>query len=351
MSTYRKDRNNIFITLDGASGDYRLDINTGIFYGVKGTPIKTCPRKREVADLFPRWESTCSNLAYVVARMLDRSNQTATFVALARVMQSADKIDALGIDNLALYDEQYLYLADNIKWLQAWRKEHEIEDFRFHTFKTWCDFEKIRSQLGSVANLLTAEMYHELLNHRDDFTLEELGVCAYYLGRGKYWEYHNHHVGNLVDYIVKCRAMEREPQKVNNFMREYCETKAAYERKKTEYDDKRLRANYEKQKTAFEFAYGDYVVVLPQSGQDIVAEGQSMHHCVGGYVNRVVENSCYIVFIRHKDTPDKCYLTCQVHLNGAIGQYFLAYDRYISTAEDIAFKEAFSAHLASHWVE
>jgi hypothetical protein len=134
-------------------------------------------------------------------------------------------------------------------------------------------------------------------------------------------------------------------------MREYCETKATYERKKVEYDDKRLRANYEKHKTAFEFSYGDYVVVVPKSGQDIVAEGQNMHHCVGGYVSNVVENSCYIVFIRHKDTPDKCYLTCQVYTNGNIGQYYLAYDRTISTAEDREFKEAFANHLASHWEE
>jgi hypothetical protein len=134
-------------------------------------------------------------------------------------------------------------------------------------------------------------------------------------------------------------------------MREYCETKATYERKKAEYDDKRLRDNYEKHKTAFEFAYGDYVVVLPKSGQDIVAEGQNMHHCVGSYVGRVVENDCYIVFIRHKDTPDKCYLTCQVYTNGEIGQYYLAYDRRISTAEDRAFKEAFALHLATHWAE
>ena len=76
-----------------------------------------------------------------------------------------------------------------------------------------------------------------------------------------------------------------------------------------------------------------------------------MHHCVGSYVNRVVENDCYIVFIRHKDTPDKCYLTCQVYTNGEIGQYYLAYDRRISTAEDRAFKEAFATHLATHWAE
>lgn len=349
MSTYRKDRNNIIITLDGASGDYRLDINTGILYGVKGTPIKTCPRKREVADLFPRWEKTCSNLAYVIGRLIDYSNQTATYIAHAEVMQSADKIDALGFDNLSLYDEQYLYLANNIKWLQAWRKEHASETFRFHAFKTWCDFEKIRNQLGSVADLLTAEMYCELLSRRNNFTLEELGVCAYYLGRGKYWEYHDHNVSKLVHYIEMCRAMNKEPQKINNFMREYCETLKEYYLRKQEFDNKRMAINYASHSKAWDFEFGNYKVFIPSTAQEIIDEGRNMHHCVGSYVDRVVNNECYICFIRRKDTPNECYITCQVYPNGDIGQYFLAYDRYISSDEDKVFKLAFRQHLAQVW--
>lgn len=349
MSTYRKDRNNIIITLDGVSGDYRLDINTGILYGVKGTPIKICPRKGEVVGLFSRLERNHSNLIYVVGRMIGNSDKTATYVGLANVMQAADKIDALGIDNLHLSNEQYLYLANNIKWLQTWRKEHENEPFCLYDFRTWCDFEKIHNQLGSVANLLTAEMYHELLRHRNDYILEELSVCAYYLGRGKYWEYHDHNVANLVRYIVICRAMGKEPQKVNNFMREYCETLKEYDLRKQEFDDKKMAINYASHSEAWNFEYGDYKVFIPSTAQEIIDEGKNMHHCVGSYVDRVVNNYCYICFIRHKDTPNKCYITCQVYLDGTIGQYFLAYDRLISSDEDMAFKEAFRQHLAQVW--
>ena len=349
MSTYREDCNNIIITLDGASGDYRLDINTGILYGVKGTPIKTCPRKKEVVELFYRLERNRSNLISVVSRMIDNSDKTAAYVALANVMQAADKIDALGIDNLHLSNEQYLYLANNIKWLQAWRKEHENEPFCLYAFRVWCDFEKIRNQLGSVANLLTAEMYHELLKHRNDYTLEELSVCAYYLGRGKYWEYHDHNVANLVRYIVICREMGKEPQKVNNFMREYCETLKEYDLRKQEFDDKKMAINYASHSEAWNFEYGDYKVFIPSTAQEIIDEGKNMHHCVGSYVDKVVNNYCYICFIRRKDTPNECYITCQVYANGELGQYFLAYDRLISSDEDRAFKEAFRQHLAQVW--
>jgi hypothetical protein len=350
MSNYRKEKNLIIINLDGVNGDYRLDINSGVLYGVKGTPIKVCPKKGEVTELFKTYGEGRTNLSYMLHYMLRNARHTSEYTQYIKAMSGADKLDALGMDCQCFYTEQYEYVADNIKSFVAWSKSHETDNFSFGNFERWCEFEKVKSSLGSLANQLTPDIYYNIKRELGNLSTERLGVCVYYLVRGKMWEYEGH-TRNLARYFTYCRAMGVEPQKVNNFMREYCETKATYERKKAEYDDKRLRANYEKHKTAFEFAYGDYVVVLPQSGQDIVAEGQNMHHCVGSYVNRVVENSCYIVFIRHKDTPDKCYLTCQVYTNGEIGQYYLAYDRRISTAEDRAFKEAFATHLANHWAE
>ena len=132
-------------------------------------------------------------------------------------------------------------------------------------------------------------------------------------------------------------------------MREYCETKKTYELYKAEYDNKRLVANYAKHEKAWQFAYGDYIITIPTTAQDIVTEGKEMHHCVGGYVDRVVDGRDYICFVRHKDNPSTPYITCEVYTDGTIGQYFLAYDRYISSDEDKAFHKAFQEHLNSVW--
>ena len=351
MSTYRKDRNNIFFNIDGVNGEYRLDLNSGILYGIKGNPIKTCPKKSAIIDvLWSGSDEAYTNLRSLLRSMISHNTYTSAYPRYVEALSGAEKIDALGIKGLWCDFEGYVYIGKHIKEFNTYRNERGLEHFHYSYFRKWLNYENAKKTLGSMAEQMTEEMYDRLICDMPNITEEELSVAIYYLVRGKLWEYEGH-TRHLAYYFNYCRAMEIEPQKVNNFMREYCETKANYERKKAEYDDKRLRENYEKHKSAFEFAYGDYVVVLPQSGQDIVAEGQNMHHCVGGYVDRVVENSCYIVFIRHKDTPDKCYLTCQVHTNGEIGQYFLAYDRRISTAEDKAFKEAFATHLATHWAE
>jgi hypothetical protein len=351
MSTYRKDRNNIIFTLDGVNGEYRLDLNSGILYGIKGNPIKTCPKKSDIVHtLWQSGDNAYTNLRSLLRSMISNNTYTSAYPRYVEALSGAEKLDALGIEELWCDFDGYVYIGKHIKEFNTYRNEKGLQNFHYSRFRKWLNYENAKKTLGSMAEQLTEEMYDRIVCEMPNITKEELVVAIYYLVRGKMWEYEGN-VYNLIRYFTYCRAMEIEPQKVNNFMREYCETKATYERKKAEYDDKRLRANYEKHKTAFEFAYGDYVVVLPQSGQDIVAEGQNMHHCVGGYVRNVVENDCYIVFIRHKDTPNECYLTCQVHTNGEIGQYYLAYDRRISTAEDRAFKEAFALHLATHWAE
>lgn len=350
MSTYRKERNIIIISLDNTSGDYRLDINTGVLYGIKGNPVKVCPRKSEVRELFPYYRSDRgNNLEYLLHRMISNCTKTAEYVRYVPSLLAADKIDALGISMLGLCDEQYQYVGNNIKALVAYMRENE--EFRFSYFKAWCEFEKVRNILGAAANLLTPDMYMAIKSDLNDITLEEIGVCVYYLVRGKYWEYHRGDVRTLTRYIEMCRLMGHTPQKANNFMREYCETLKTYELRKTEFDNKRMAMNYAKYARAWEFEYGNYVVSIPTCGQDIVTEGERMHHCVGSYVNNVVENKTYICFVRHKDTPDTPYITCQVHTNGEIGQYFLAYDRYISSDEDRAFKEAFAKHLREVWGE
>lgn len=346
MSNYRKEKNLIIINLDNVSGEYHLDINTGILYGVKGSPIKTCPKKHEVFQLFTQRNT---NLEVVICRMLSDCSRTLHHSAYVPAMMSADKIDALNVGNLNLYQDQYEFVGNYLKELKAYLNTNPIETFSFRNFKQWALFEKAKSSLGSVANLLTAEMYSTICDYLPDITTEELGVCAYYLGRGKYWEYHNGNIHSLTHYIRMCREMEIEPQKNNNFMREYCETLKTYELRKTEFDNKRIANNYAKHSKAWDFEYGDFTILIPTCGQDIVTEGNLMHHCVGSYVNRVIENSTYICFVRHKDTPNTPYITCQVYPNGEIGQYFLAYDRYISSEEDLAFKEAFRRHLAEVW--
>lgn len=359
MSNYTKDKNIITINIDGAGGAYKFDLATAIFYGLKGTPVKTNAKKTAITGLFYPWNARNerSQLAYTLYRMFDHSCRTSDYLRYTKPLSIAEKLDALKLSNQMLSNNALEEIGDNFKDFLAYLKTRPENDkssgkFHYFDFARYLKIEKAKRKWGvATVDAFPAHIFNNLLEWDCvyDYSAEELSVCLYYLVRGKLYDYHRGNIDTLIKYIDLCHALNKTPKKENNFMREYCETVKEYELRKKEIDSQKIINNYNKRNTALTFEYGDYIVVRPTTGDELIQEGRDMHHCVGGYVDRIISGECYIVFIRKKDTPKECYITCQVHTDGRIGQYFLAYDRYISLAEDKAFKTAFQEHLNAHW--
>ena len=72
------------------------------------------------------------------------------------------------------------------------------------------------------------------------------------------------------------------------------------------------------------FPYTDSVrglkIVLPESVDEIVAEGRVLSHCVGGYADRHAEGKLHILFLRKISEPDVPYYTMEVDTMGKIIQ-------------------------------
>lgn len=357
MITITKDKNILKIEVSGTSGFYALDINSGILYGKKGSPIKTYPMAKY--DLSRAFSNMNTALGSALGRIVNWGEcQTATLRRADHIesFMGADKVDGLALGvRLDYSPEDYAFINKNFTAFVKYIKEVTADGSPFNyekqrNFRNWLLWEQGKNALGQYAEHITEEMYRRVTNGGDyHYSVEEWGAIAYYLIRGRVWEYHNHDCTKIREYIGWCRAMEKTPNRQNNFMREYLETKKEFELRKTEFDNNTLRKNYEAKAKAFEFTFGDYSVVIPKETKDIIDEGVNMHHCVGGYVNDVLKGNTFIVFVRRTDTPDKCYITAQVCTDGTLGQYFLAYDKYISSNEDIAFKRAFAEHLAKNW--
>lgn len=66
---------------------------------------------------------------------------------------------------------------------------------------------------------------------------------------------------------------------------------------------------------AFSIKGKGLVIVVPKTGDEIKAEGQELHHCVGGYVNRVAKGETNIFFVRKAEAPDKPYFTMEFNNN------------------------------------
>lgn len=69
-----------------------------------------------------------------------------------------------------------------------------------------------------------------------------------------------------------------------------------------------------------EFAQDSLLIRQPQSMGEIIREGRSLHHCVGGYASRHAEGVLHILFIRKVDEPDTPYFTMELSTEGKVVQ-------------------------------
>lgn len=96
-----------------------------------------------------------------------------------------------------------------------------------------------------------------------------------------------------------------------------------------------------------EFRKDGFCIVLPQKRTDLIAEGQSLNHCVGGvqYYKNHMEGRYMIFFIRKAAEPDKPYFTMEMDVTtGKILQLYGFGD--CSAPKDVkAFANAFSQFM------
>lgn len=69
-----------------------------------------------------------------------------------------------------------------------------------------------------------------------------------------------------------------------------------------------------------EFASGELIIRQPSSMEEIIVEGKTLHHCVGGYAERHAEGKLHILFIRQADKLDIPFYTMEVSTDGRIVQ-------------------------------
>lgn len=337
MNAYsaRKEKNLFYFTTKEADKEYCLDLNTGTLYGLRRKPISTFPSASTLYRIKDNYTSNVLTYLY-----FSQYRGCAIEPCHLRV---ADTLDSLNV-KVGFWDIREINKVENIKYYLNYKEDSKgLNDFSLYLSIVL--FNKKYPQYASIVPDI--DKVSLMSNTTDD----NIKFYVYYLYTAKLSEFMSYYdARNKIErYLSWCEAMEKTPTTTANFIREYAETKNAYEAYKEVYDLKRFEANYAKHKASFDFSYGDYTVIIPPCPTDLVREGNEMHHCVGGYVNDIIEGSTYIVYVRNKNDLTTPYITCQVRPNGELGQYYLAYDRYISEPEDIAFKNAFAEHLANTW--
>lgn len=368
---FEKEKNIVRLNLDN-NKTYTIDINNGILYGVRGTPIKTLSYRSAIAAEL-KCVGPCANysLRTMLASLFGYSNIAEILEEYAFNLQLADRLDSLGItcyvgcQTFSALEQRTInkYLAPYLAFIRENNYKFTLSNYSVHNLFAFAkerESEKRYSTLcGQYQHQISLERFVKMCSifeHYNNFSDEEMRAALATASACKLFDYadllgQNEPIYQLARYLNYCRVLGVPPKKLTNFTREYTETALSYKAYKAKYNNEILNRNYQKYSQAWKFTFENCVVLAPTCAQDIVIEGQKMHHCVGCYVDDVVDNKTYICFIRHADKPEEPYITCEVKTNGEIGQYFLAHDRRISSAEDKRFYQAFQDYLHQIWNE
>lgn len=69
---------------------------------------------------------------------------------------------------------------------------------------------------------------------------------------------------------------------------------------------------------AFAIKGNGLVLIVPENVDEIKAEGEALHHCVGSYINKVARGETSIFFVRKAKEADKPYFTMEFNNNHVI---------------------------------
>lgn len=363
-----KEKNLIKVT--NASGStYTFDINTGVLLGTRGKEIKTITREifNGIIDVGSN-DGIRSELNKVIFHITsDTVYRISLLKEYTEILKLADSFDNLGITvddscygTFNIYNSLVKDKAFTKKYIKyALKCKEENVEYSYSEFKSYIAKEKINKIVDVDINEDRFRSLACIINKFATSNYSEREIKSFFINfvYNDFYLIDNYYTSNLmgVDFFDYCRYCDYINEKVTlkeNFLSEYARVFKAYKAQKEKIDQQMFAKAINLHKDEMEFEYGNYCVVIPTSPQDIKDEGKNMHHCVANYAKDCIEfnnrNRSYIVFVRRKETPDNCYITCEIR-NGEIKQYFLSYDRHISSEEDKAFKEAYAEHLAEHW--
>lgn len=355
--------------LDGKTKPYKLDINSGVLYGLRGSALKSTPA--DFNSLMSRYRTTDP----LIALMYERSNawcdaiRPYQWAEHSTTLQLADKLTAIKYDynndsdlRTLGSDEMVSYLAKNFKALAKYLVENAecgLREFvSVYGKNMWLAEHKL-----TPTEQLTEEMIEWLYANRNHFTDTQIPLCAYFLSRGL-WEFYDGGYDlrvKLADLFEKARFCGYEVEK-SDFFRQYINISRDYKRIKNQQSKELFEKAYAKQSKVLQYENDNFVVVLPTCENDLITEGNKQSNCVGGYGKQITEGYKLVVFIRKKSNPTAPYITCDIYTGhrgsenywwsgkqAKINQYLIANNCSPTDPSALDFYTEYQQYLYDNW--
>lgn len=365
-----REKNIIFFQSDDKAKPYTFDVNTGVFCGMLGKPIKSCPAG------FGKWiESNRSTNNVMYMMYCIRANPQTynmgwatpamdAFTRFASLFNIADRLDSIGY-SFKSYDEcRQDTLTEINKYFKDFAKYlREHPDGSIHEYQTVGAKERWMKQHKLVADgHLTDDVINLLWENRLKYDENKISFIAYYITHGLYDFYNiqpqsTHYrtfvstdemFNKIKEYFELCDKLSVQPQK-EDMLRGYVNLRRTYMMNRNELDFKALAAQYAKH-PALAYENDTFKVIIPATRDDFLCEANAQQNCVYSYyLPRVIKGETNVVFIRRKDNIDKPYITCEIGNTGCIRQYLGFANSYVSDEDARRFQDEYSRHLRNNW--
>lgn len=150
------------------------------------------------------------------------------------------------------------------------------------------------------------------------------------------------------DYVRDCQKLELDMTdtavaKPRDLQRAHQNVVAQLKIKADELLNKQM-AKLLKTRKRYNFSDSGLMAKVAASAEELIAEGDALHHCVGTYADRHAKGQCTIVLIRKQSNPAKPYYTMELSPRGVIVQ--VRGDHNCGMTKDVeAFVEAYKEYL------
>ena len=146
--------------------------------------------------------------------------------------------------------------------------------------------------------------------------LREVGESVLVLAR--YLEKHQYkHAGLWLDYIDAAKKLRydlarRDVAFPKDLRGAHDAAVAAVQYEENAAARKAYEKRYKKLKKKYSFSAMGLCIVVPEDDRQIINEGKTLCHCVGGYAERHMSGAATILFLRKEKTPRRSYITIEM---------------------------------------
>lgn len=177
------------------------------------------------------------------------------------------------------------------------------------------DLAQKRKELERLSHFDTCEMFD---------TLKGYGVCSeetlkyilrqqqkkkrYYSIRGVLIDW--------IDYLQDCGKLglnleDTAVLKPHDLQRAHQNIIAQLKIKADEELDKQI-AQLKEERKRYNFAASGFIAKVAENSSELIKEGKTLHHCVGGYADRHAKGKCTIILIRRLEEPEVPFYTMEL---------------------------------------